>query len=100
MKHTRKLIFGFITAFSISAHAAPPAKEATCRTCHGAGGSAPLAPSYPKLNGQNKAYLISSIKAYRDGQRTGGLSAVMKAQSAMLSEADIEELAEYYASQP
>jgi cytochrome c553 len=51
------------------------------------------------LNGQNKAYLVSSLKAYRDGQRTGGLAAVMIAQASQLSDADIEELAAYYSSQ-
>lgn len=83
---------------SILAHA-QPAKEASCLVCHGAGGAAPIAPNYPKLNGQNKAYLVSSLKAYRDAQRSGGLAAVMVAQAAQLSDADIEALAAYYSSQ-
>ena len=78
---------------------AQPAKEASCRACHGVKGGAPIAPNYPKLQGQNKDYLESSLKAYRDGQRTGGLAAVMAAQSSQLSDADIEALAAYYSSQ-
>lgn len=81
------------------AQANPPAKEASCRACHGAGGAAPIMPAYPKLNGQNKEYLISAIKAYKADQRKGGMSMVMTAQAKMLSEADILALAEYYASQ-
>ncbi|MFT5084386.1 MAG: cytochrome c [Lentisphaeria bacterium] len=77
----------------------PPAKEVTCRACHGAAGAAPLVPHYPKLNGQNKAYLVSSLKAYRDGQRNGGLAGVMAAQAGQLSDVDIEALAAYYGSQ-
>ena len=81
------------------AQVAPPAKEMTCRACHGAGGAEPLAPSYPKLNGQNKDYLIESLKAYKAGQRQGGLAAVMSGQAAQLSNDEMDELATYYASQ-
>ena len=42
---------------------------------------------------------MSSLKAYRDAQRSGGLAAVMIAQAAQLSDADIEALAAYYSSQ-
>ncbi|MGK0338605.1 MAG: cytochrome c553 [Candidatus Azotimanducaceae bacterium] len=55
---------------------------------------------YPKINGQNKAYLIQVLTAYKKGDRKGGMAAVMTAQAAMLSDADIIELAEYYSSQP
>jgi cytochrome c553 len=82
----------------IFAHA-QPAKEASCRVCHGVGGSAPIAPNHPKLNGQNKDYLVSSLKAYRDGQRTGGLAGIMSSQASQLTDADIEELAKYYSTQ-
>ena len=89
------------TLSSAMAHAdtKPPAKEATCRTCHGVEGNAPILPAYPKLGGQNKEYLISSLKAYRGGQRTGGLALAMAAQATQLSDEDIEQLAEYYSSQ-
>jgi cytochrome c len=55
---------------------------------------------YPKLNGQNKDYLVSSMKAYKSGQRQGGMAAVMAGQASGLSDAEINELAAYYASQP
>lgn len=96
MKHTITLLL--ILTISALAHAQPPV-EATCRTCHGAAGAKPIVPSYPKLNGQNKAYLASSLIAYRDGKRTGGLAAVMTVQASKLSDAEIEALAEYYSSQ-
>lgn len=95
-----KYLITLTLTLSISVIAyAQPAKEATCQACHGAGGAAPIAPNYPKLSGQNKAYLVSALKAYRDGQRTGGLAAVMSAQASQLSDADIEALATYYSSQ-
>ncbi|MGB5802880.1 MAG: cytochrome c, partial [Vibrio anguillarum] len=42
--------------------------------------------------------LISSVKAYKNKERNGGLAVVMQAQAAMLSDADIENLAAYFAS--
>lgn len=77
--------------------AAGKAKSAVCATCHGANGVAAI-PTYPNLAGQNEAYLVSSLKAYKDKQRNGGLAAVMQAQAAGLSDTDIANLAAYYAS--
>ncbi len=89
-----------VSSGALYAQDQPPAKEVTCRACHGAGGAAPLAANYPKLNGQNKDYLVSALKAYRSGDRKGGLSAVMASQATALSDADIDALASYYSSQP
>lgn len=101
MKLATKLIsILLLTVVSSSLYAAAPAKEMICRTCHGVGGAKTLIPSYPKLSGQNKEYLIQVLTQYKKGQRKGGMAAVMSAQAAMLSDADIAELAEYYSSQP
>jgi len=77
--------------------AAGQAKAAVCAACHGADGIAVI-PGYPNLKGQNEQYIVSSIKAYKNKERTGGLAAVMQAQAAMLSADDIANLAAYYAS--
>lgn len=83
-----------------TAQADAPPKEALCKSCHGPGGAKPLVPAYPKLNGQTKEYLISSMKAYKAGQRQGGMSMVMTQQAKMLSDEEIVALAEYYSKQP
>ena len=75
--------------------AAGKAKSAVCAACHGAAGKAAV-PNYPNLAGQNKAYLISSLKAYKNKERNGGMAAIMQGQAAALSDQDIENLAEYY----
>ncbi|TNC81804.1 MAG: cytochrome C biogenesis protein CcsB [Oleiphilus sp.] len=97
----RVLTLGAFVAFSAPAWsgdaAAGKAKSAVCAACHGANGIATIA-TYPSLAGQNKAYLVSAMKAYKNKQRTGGMAAVMQAQAAGLSDADIENLAEYYSS--
>ena len=77
--------------------AAGQAKAAVCAACHGADGIAVI-PGYPNLKGQNEQYIDSSIKAYKAGQRTGGLAPVMQAQANLLSDEDIANLAAYYAS--
>lgn len=73
------------------------AKSAICATCHGAAGVA-IAPIYPNLHGQNEAYIVSSLKAYKAGQRQGGMSMLMTPQAATLSDTDIADLAAYYSS--
>lgn len=77
--------------------AAGKAKSAVCAACHGPAGIASI-PTYPNLAGQNEAYLVSSLKAYKSKQRNGGMAAVMQAQAAALSDADIANLAAYYSS--
>ncbi|WP_117233476.1 c-type cytochrome [Vibrio maerlii] len=77
--------------------AAGKAKAAICAACHGADGIAVI-PGYPNLKGQNEQYLVTSMKAYKDKQRNGGLAAVMQAQASMLSDDDINNLAAYYSS--
>ena len=84
-------------AFAAGDAAAGKAKAAVCASCHGANGIA-IMPSYPNLAGQNAAYLMSSLKAYRDKQRNGGMAAIMQMQAASLSDSDIENLAAYFAS--
>ncbi|NVD07305.1 c-type cytochrome [Vibrio sp. JPW-9-11-11] len=91
--------FGLISgqAFAAGDIEAGKAKAAVCAACHGADGMAVI-PGYPHLKGQNEQYIISSLNAYKAKQRNGGLAAVMQAQAAMLSDADIANLAAYYAS--
>lgn len=77
--------------------AAGKAKSVVCASCHGQNGMAAI-PTYPNLAGQNEAYLVSSLKAYKAKQRNGGLAVVMQGQAAALSDADMANLAAYYSS--
>ena len=70
------------------------AKATVCVACHGVDGKA-SAPVYPHLAGQNAAYLLKQMKAFKEGNRTEPLMAPFMA---MLTEADMENLAAYYAS--
>jgi cytochrome c len=92
----RSLFIAFAIIVPSLSFAAAPAKEATCRACHGVEGAKPIVPNYPKLNGQNKAYIVSALNAYKKGNRAGGLAGMMKGIASSLSDAEMNELAEYY----
>ena len=70
------------------------AKSVVCAACHGPDGKASV-PIYPHLAGQNQAYLLKQMKAFKEGARAEPL---MVPFMAMLTEADMENLAAYYAS--
>lgn len=68
-----------------------------CAACHGKDGNTPIDPSYPRISGQHEDYLVHSLKAYKQDQRK---HAIMGAQAKLLSRADMENLAAYYAQLP
>jgi cytochrome c553 len=74
--------------------AAGKAKSSNCTGCHGMNGKSTM-PTNPNLAGQKEAYLVKAIKAYRDGQRKDPM---MSSMVSGLSDADVEDLAAFYAS--
>lgn len=74
--------------------AAGKAKAATCAGCHGAAGVSNN-PLWPNLAGQQTAYLVKQMKAFRDGTRNDPM---MTPMAKPLSDADIENIAAYYNS--
>lgn len=74
-------------------------KSAVCAGCHGLKGEgkdAPVgAPSFPSLAGQVKGYFIKSTNDYKNDTRN---DAMMGAIAKGLSDADIANLAAYYAT--
>jgi cytochrome c553 len=70
--------------------------EASCKGCHGADGGS-VAPGVPHLAAQHEGYLISALKMYKEGKRT---HAALKVIAERLSEADLRNVAAYYAGLP
>jgi cytochrome c553 len=72
-------------------------KAYTCSGCHGIPGYNNVYPTYkvPKIGGQNYLYLVSALKAYRDGERD---HPTMELQANSLSDSDIEDVSAYFAS--
>ncbi len=77
--------------------AAGKQKAVACAACHGADGNKTLDNTYPKLAGQYPDYLLKALKDYKSGKRN---NAVMVGQVQALSEADMANLAVYFASLP
>lgn len=69
---------------------------ADCVDCHGMDGRGEN-PDIPNLAAQSADYLVEAMHAYRDG---GRLHAALQDMTAGMSEADIMNIAGYYASQP
>ncbi|MBI3371887.1 MAG: c-type cytochrome [Betaproteobacteria bacterium] len=69
------------------------AKAAACASCHGAEGVSGN-PAWPSLAGLQEAYLVNALKAYQSGARRNPMMAGL---AKGLSEAEIGQLAAYYA---
>ena len=74
-------------------------KAYTCTGCHGIPGYNNAYPTYkvPKIGGQNYAYLMSAMKAYKNGERD---HATMENHAISLNDKDIEDISAYFASLP
>ncbi|MGA9572642.1 MAG: c-type cytochrome [Lysobacterales bacterium] len=69
--------------------------EKDCSACHGLDGRG-LTPEIPNLTAQPAQYLIDALHAYRDG---GRMHAALQDMTDAMTEADIANIAAYYASQ-
>jgi len=70
-------------------------KSTACIACHGLDGNS-ANPEWPSIAGQNNAYLVRQLKAFRDGQRQNPL---MTPMATPLSDQDIDDLAAYFSAQ-
>jgi cytochrome c553 len=101
------LKFVVAAALALGAHAASaqpkaPAGQnienahALCVGCHGIPGYKTAYPSVyhvPKIAGQQPAYIVNALKAYKSGERS---HPSMRGIAASLSEETMKQLADYY----
>lgn len=99
-----KLVMSLISAVALTALAAPASaamdgaalyKDKTCNACHGPKGDKPLMPNYPKVAGQNAAYLEQQMKDIKSGARNNGQTAAMKGVMHLVNDEEIKALADY-----
>lgn len=91
------LFLGLAAAGQAADLAAGRAKsEQVCAACHTASGNS-TNPQYPILAGQHPDYLAQALKDYKTGARN---NAIMAPMAKPLSNADIANLAAWFASQP
>jgi cytochrome c553 len=74
--------------------AAGEAKSVVCAACHGANGISSI-PANPNIAGQVPGYIAAQLKAFKSGERS---NAIMTAQSASLSDEDMDDLDAYYSA--
>ncbi len=88
----------FVGALAAPSHpgdaAAGKAKAEACAGCHGDAGVSAGLPG-PTLAGQNEAYLAAAIAAYKSGARANEM---MTPIAAGVDDADVEDMAAYFAS--
>lgn len=79
--------------------AAGARKAAVCHACHGVG--APVAPTFPRLAGQRPDYLYHRLISFKraDPKDPYYAQSAMRPQATSLSDADMRDLAVYYAAQ-
>jgi len=66
-----------------------------CTACHGKDAKSPLLPVYPKLAGQNEAYMLQQMKDIKSGARNNGMTAAMKGVMHMVNDEEMAAIAKY-----
>lgn len=67
----------------------------TCFACHGKDANTPILPIYPKIAGQNRDYLAAQMRDIKSGDRANGQSAAMKGVMHLVSDEEIDAIADY-----
>jgi cytochrome c553 len=100
----RRVFVAIVVAMTLGGSAAAAAdaskglaKSAICASCHGPAGISPV-PDYPNIAGQNPLYLEYALRRYRAGDRRGDQAGMMYTVTQALTDADISNLAAYYAA--
>jgi len=97
--------FFFVIAglMTVPVHAAGDAERGeilatACLGCHGISGYRNAYPSYrvPKLDGQHEEYIVAALNGY---QSKGRPHTTMQAQTAELSDQDMQDLATFFSAQ-
>ena len=70
---------------------------APCQTCHAPDGSGQASGGFPRLAGQNEAYLQAQLEDFASGARD---NPVMKLQASALTEDERKALATYFSKMP
>lgn len=102
--HKKSLAFALTALLSGQIHAeithadsvnAGKQKSASCVSCHGEHGNSTM-PMFPKLAQQNAGYIVSQLKAFKNGTRKDPM---MTTLAIGLTDNDMVDIANYYAEQ-
>ncbi len=70
-------------------------KQRTCVACHGADAKTPILPVYPKLAGQNPAYLLQQAMDIKSGARSNANAAAMKGVMHVVSDDELKQITDW-----
>lgn len=73
--------------------------ERGCVYCHGPAGKEPALPDYPKLDGQNKEYLILQMQDIKSRARDNGYTGMMQPAVLSVSDEEFAAIAAFLAEQ-
>lgn len=83
---------------ALAADGATLYKEKGCVACHGEDAKTTLMPNFPKLAGQNAAYLYAQMIDIKTGKRANGLSAAMAKPIEAVSDEDLKAIGDWLAT--
>ncbi|GLP97628.1 c-type cytochrome [Paraferrimonas sedimenticola] len=92
-----------LALLSSTAFAQAPSEFATCVACHGAQAQGIEAMNAPQLAGQNADYLVRQLQGFKTNTRNSAddaIAATMQPMAAMLTEAQMQNLANYLSQLP
>src|SRR5690606_1210082 len=69
-----------------------------CAACHRLDGNA-MQQNAPRIAGMPERYIAQQLHQFKNGERTGGLAAIMVPFASMLSAQDMRDVGAWYASQ-
>ncbi|MBW2242486.1 MAG: cytochrome c [Deltaproteobacteria bacterium] len=72
--------------------------QRTCIACHGPDAKTPILPEYPKLAGQNAAYALQQMKDIKSGARSNGNTAAMSGVMHLVTDEEMQAIANWIAS--
>ena len=73
-------------------------QQKTCIACHGADAKTPILPEYPKLAGQNAAYLLRQALDIKSGARNNGNTAAMKGVMHLVTDDELKTITDWLAT--
>ena len=90
------MITAFALIFATPVVAEPPAIVAACKSCHAEDGSGVGIHFVPVITGTPAVHIAEALYAYKDGARQCMTEPAMCQTVALLTDENIEDLAEYY----
>ena len=70
-------------------------KVAACMACHAPNGAGNPAAGFPRLAGQNAAYVAKALRDFRSGARSNDAGKMMRVIAGRMSDAEIDAVASY-----